>query len=190
MDIACPNCAATYRVPDALIDGVSALRCAACGHAWVPDPPPPAPGEGLAEVPAPPPPVLESSVPKPPVPEPPASLPSPIPAPLPLEEPPATASSVGASQAEAPPPAEGRPARPVPPPMRSDVTLSVTATRAGPPDLAPRRLNEAPRRRRGRGLLSVAWAISIALVIALVLGLVLYHTQLSAAWPPLARLAG
>lgn len=36
MDIACPNCAATYRVPDSLLAHDTALRCAACGHQWVP----------------------------------------------------------------------------------------------------------------------------------------------------------
>ena len=41
MDIACPNCAATYRVPDALLAGGKPLRCAACGHEWVPQAPPP-----------------------------------------------------------------------------------------------------------------------------------------------------
>lgn len=46
MDIACPHCAATYRVPDALLAGGKALRCAACGRDWVPEgaaPPPAAP---------------------------------------------------------------------------------------------------------------------------------------------------
>lgn len=180
MDIACPNCAATYRVPDALIDGANALRCVACGHTWVPDPPRPAPSAVLAEVAAPPPPAPPPPAPPPPVPEPPA--PSPPVAPATPDEPPA----------EAPPPAPAKapPARPVPPPMRSDVTLSLTATRVGPPDLAPRRMKEEARRRQGRGMLSVAWAVSIVLVIAFVLGLVLYHAQLSAAWPPFARLAG
>jgi len=36
MDIACPNCAATYRVPDSLLARGMALRCAACDHEWVP----------------------------------------------------------------------------------------------------------------------------------------------------------
>ena len=39
MDIACPNCAATYRVPDSLLAQGKALRCAACGHQWVPEVP-------------------------------------------------------------------------------------------------------------------------------------------------------
>ena len=36
MDIACPHCAATYRVPESLVAGGKALRCAACGREWVP----------------------------------------------------------------------------------------------------------------------------------------------------------
>lgn len=37
MEIACPNCNAAYRVPDALLLQRKPLRCAACGHAWVPE---------------------------------------------------------------------------------------------------------------------------------------------------------
>ncbi len=40
MDIACPNCTATYRVPDTLLASGKPLRCAACGHEWVPEAPP------------------------------------------------------------------------------------------------------------------------------------------------------
>jgi len=40
MDIACPNCAATYRVPDSLVASGNPLRCAACDHEWVPSLPP------------------------------------------------------------------------------------------------------------------------------------------------------
>ena len=48
MEIACPNCAATYRVPASLLASGKALRCAACEHEWVPEAPPEA-----AEPPAP-----------------------------------------------------------------------------------------------------------------------------------------
>lgn len=169
MDIACPNCAATYRVPDALIDGVNALRCVACGHAWVPDPPRPAQAEAAALPPDPEPP------PSPPLPPPPAVEPAAAPSVPPVEE----------VLLAAPP------AAPSPPPMRSDVNLSLTPTRVGPPDLTSRGLPEGPRRRRPtRSALSAAWVISIALVIAFVLGLAVYHAQISAVWPPFARLAG
>lgn len=50
MDIACPNCAATYRVPDSLLAHGKALRCAACGEEWVPEmPAAPSPAIALAE---------------------------------------------------------------------------------------------------------------------------------------------
>jgi predicted Zn finger-like uncharacterized protein len=177
MDIACPNCAATYRVPDALIDGANALRCVACGHAWVPDPPSPPPP--APEVPAQEEYVRDAAaeVAPPPAPEPPPPLPLPPSDPAP-------------STVEAPP-APPREPRAPPPPMRSDVTLSLTATRVGPPDLAPRRLAEGPRRRRpARPALSLAWALSIALVAAFLMVLVFYHAQISAVWPPFARLGG
>jgi predicted Zn finger-like uncharacterized protein len=34
MRIACPNCQATYEVPNALIGAGRMLRCAKCGHDW------------------------------------------------------------------------------------------------------------------------------------------------------------
>jgi len=63
MDIACPNCAATYRVPDALLASGKPLRCAACGQEWVPATPlaaelePPAPEDAMPDFLAPEPPV-------------------------------------------------------------------------------------------------------------------------------------
>lgn len=65
MDIACPNCAATYRVPEALLAQGKALRCAACGHEWVPKP---------AEVPPEPPATRPAEADVAPPPEPPAPL--------------------------------------------------------------------------------------------------------------------
>jgi predicted Zn finger-like uncharacterized protein len=54
MDIACPNCAATYRVPEALLAQGKPLRCAACGETWVPEVPPAPAGEEVARVAQPP----------------------------------------------------------------------------------------------------------------------------------------
>ena len=51
MDIACPHCAATYRVPESLVAGGRALRCAACGQEWVPQAPPSAPVDEPASQP-------------------------------------------------------------------------------------------------------------------------------------------
>ena len=169
MDIACPNCDATYRVPDALINGVNALRCAACEQTWVPEPLTRSQMEEVTEeVKA----VATEAVPPPPAPElPPPPPPPPEPEPEPAPAPPAPS--------------------PRPPPMRSDVTLSLTATRAGPPDLAPSRLPEAPRRQRSaQPALSLAWVLSIALVATILVALIVYRVHISAIWPPFARLAG
>ncbi|MGC8476213.1 MAG: zinc-ribbon domain-containing protein [Acetobacteraceae bacterium] len=34
MRLDCPNCAASYDVPDTLLGGRRAVRCARCGHQW------------------------------------------------------------------------------------------------------------------------------------------------------------
>lgn len=34
MRLDCPNCAASYDVPDALLPGRRQVRCARCGHQW------------------------------------------------------------------------------------------------------------------------------------------------------------
>jgi predicted Zn finger-like uncharacterized protein len=81
MDIACPHCAATYRVPDALLAGGKALRCAACGHDWVP--------EGAA-----------------PAAEPPRAVPKPAPVP-PAPVPRASVRPPAADAASSPPPGSG-----------------------------------------------------------------------------------
>lgn len=172
MDIVCPKCGATYRVPDALIDGASALRCAACGDAWVPALPPTevlAPAEIAPEA-------LPAGEPVPPSAE----------AALPAVEPPR--ESLGESPAEAV--AEETPPQPRHEPPNLDTTLSLPATRATPPDLKPRRQRDGPRGRRSGSALSAAWAVSLVLVGLLVLGFVIYHAQIAEAWPPFARLAG
>ncbi|WP_421993707.1 zinc-ribbon domain-containing protein [Roseococcus sp.] len=170
MDIACPRCGATYRVPDALIDGASALRCAACGDAWVPALPP---VEIAPEVPPAGDPVPPSAEAAPPAVEPPREPP---------REP------LGESPAEAV--AEEAPPQPRHEPPHLDTTLSLPATRATPPDLKPRRQRDVPRGRRSGSALSAAWAVSLVLVGLLVLGFVIYHAQIAEAWPPFARLAG
>lgn len=187
MDIACPNCAATYRVPDALIDGANALRCAACGHTWIPDPP--ARAEPEAVLPAP---MLPEPLPEPP---PPLPVPTPVapPPPLPpvVSEPLPVAPAPEAAPKTAPePPAAAVPPT-TPPPRPAETTAILTPTRAGPPHLVRRRPPEGTPRQPGRGrALSTAWAVSIVLVAALVMGMVIYHAQIAEAWPPFGRLAG
>jgi predicted Zn finger-like uncharacterized protein len=56
MRIVCPNCRATYEVPDRLLaGGTKPVRCARCGTTWTPEAPPPPPPEPLLRRPAPPP---------------------------------------------------------------------------------------------------------------------------------------
>lgn len=63
MRIVCPECSATYEVPEALLGTDRPVQCARCGHRWLPRPLPaghPAAPEPLDELPpfphAPPPP--------------------------------------------------------------------------------------------------------------------------------------
>lgn len=160
MDIACPNCAATYRVPDTLLAGGKALRCAACDHEWVPEVPQAAPAP--APIPAPPPPKEEESVTPPPEPAPVvpvAGRPTPPP-----ESPPAPA------EVTKPP----RPAPPTSPPplQRRGGALPVPSGR--PPSLPARSL-------------PIAWAASVALVVLALLGLFVFAEEIALAWPPFAR---
>jgi predicted Zn finger-like uncharacterized protein len=59
MRIACPSCQAEYNVPDTLLAGRNAVRCARCGEEWKPEGAAPEPEEVLpatvapAEPPAP-----------------------------------------------------------------------------------------------------------------------------------------
>lgn len=76
MDIACPNCAASYRVPDSLLGHGTALRCAACSQEWVPE---------AAAAPAEPPATLPA---EPDVALPPAAKPAALPEALPTHPPP------------------------------------------------------------------------------------------------------
>ena len=60
MRIVCPFCAATYDVPENLIDGQRTVRCARCGQEWKPggeepQPPAAAPSPSRKPEPAPPP---------------------------------------------------------------------------------------------------------------------------------------
>lgn len=158
MDIACPNCAATYRVPEALLAQGKPLRCAACGETWVPELPAAAPAPPPEEVP-----FAENAAAEPAL----------------AEQPPAeTPLAEGAAPPEVTPGAEAPPAGPraasphTPPPLN-------------PPPLQ-RRSSQGPGRRSGAAL-RLAWVASIATVLLALAGLVLYGDAIAAAWPPFAR---
>lgn len=83
MRIVCPNCQATYDVPDALLSrGPGRVRCARCATEWAPQERPAAPApatpfaDAMAQVAAPPAPEPHVAAPPPPAP-PPAEPPPP-----------------------------------------------------------------------------------------------------------------
>jgi len=175
MDIACPHCAAAYRVPDALVMSRKPVRCAACGHRWVPDLPAGAEAAPAPETPARP---VEPMLP-------------------------ASFSSGDAAERAAPPEAVGvppaldnamaaeatRPPSPSPAPETAAGTGALPRKPATPPPLAPARgiLSGAPRRPRGAALLPMAWVASIAAVAGLFLLLWAFRQGIAEAWPPFGR---
>ncbi len=192
MDIACPNCAAAYRVPDALVFSRKPVRCAACGTRWVPDLPPEMPLDGSG--------AMDAA----------ASPPGPQPASARAEpDLPPSAELVSSPAPPLPGPAQApRGADPAEVPRQLSLAGEATAeavmlTGAGalpprpaaPPPLAETRWRggAAPRRVRGGALLPLAWAGSL-LVVGLGLGgLWLFNRAIAAAWPPfewVSRLLG
>lgn len=158
MDIACPNCAATYRVPEALIAQGKPLRCAACGETWVPQIPAAPAGDEEAAAPAP-----KAEAP-------------------PAETAPEVPPEPGPSEREAAAP-DAPPAEPVasPPPPRPIPPVT-------PPPLNPPVLQRRPSPGRGSAVaLRLAWGASIATLLLVLAGLVLYGDAIATAWPPFAR---
>lgn len=191
MDIACPNCAAAYRVPDALVFSRKPVRCAACGTRWVPDLPteasfapaeapstPPAPSPRGADSPAPAPAVAEARL------EDDASTPQPAPEG-------AAPRNIGPDAHSAPPP-EARPGPmsigPTPVEVVAE-TGALTPRPAMPPPLVESRWTPGakPRRHRGAALLPLAWAGSLLLAGGLFALLWLFQREVAAAWPPFER---
>ena len=168
MDIGCPCCAATYRVPDTLLASGKPLRCVACGHEWIPAEP-----EAVAESEA----ALagESFL-------------------FGAVEP----GSVIAEQGGEPAVAEAEPpVLTLAPTLAPAIARSLAAGHAAPPPLLRRgpphhpafRVPSAVVPRPGR-LLPMAWLASVLIVVIVLLGLVLYSTQIASAWPPFSRVAG
>lgn len=176
MDIACPNCATAYRVPDALVLTRKPVRCAACGTRWVPELPdevtlgPPPTGE---VAPAPEPPAMETGAEAaPPVPPQPRSIGQP-------PEPDSDSPPVTAPMSIGPGPADL---------LTEHGTL--TPRPATPPPLAePRWTPGAPRRVRGGALLPLAWAGSLMVLGVVLLVLFLYSEAIATAWPPFGWVA-
>jgi predicted Zn finger-like uncharacterized protein len=193
MDIACPNCSAAYRVPDALVFSRKPVRCAACGTRWVPDLPQEVTLGPAGPVPSGAPearPATAIAEPAPP-PEPPVAAESA------WAPPPPAARSFGPAAPQAETEAAPRPAAmsigPTPTEVVTEMvteTGALTPKPAVPPPLAETRWapgagpKGAPHRERGAALLPLAWAGSLLAVGGLLAGLALYRHDLAAAWPP------
>jgi predicted Zn finger-like uncharacterized protein len=162
MRIACPNCAAEYDLPDAMLaGGRRQLRCARCGHRFEATPP------GAAAPPAP----LEAATPRPVDPPPDAPMAAPVavgdvftPDPL-APWPDERANPTATAEPQRPPPVRdaGHPA-PIEP-------LAV-------PDAAP----------RGGPAMAAAWLLSFALLGAAGWAALQFRAEVMQAWPPAIRL--
>jgi predicted Zn finger-like uncharacterized protein len=159
MDIACPNCAATYRVPDSLVAGGKVVRCAACQQDWVPKD-----ATLPMDVARPPPPLAAEAEP---VSAEPAAEPEP---PGPRAEVPILGSAGEPSvPRRAPPPTE-------PPPLQRRPARRPTGTRI-------------PLFKRIARPLPLAWIASVALMLLALAGLGVFHQEIATAWPPFARIS-
>ncbi|UPY36407.1 zinc-ribbon domain-containing protein [Sediminicoccus sp. KRV36] len=208
MDIACPNCTATYRVPDALLAHGKALRCAACDHQWVPELPAAEaePAEISADKVAPPsavvpeiasPEAASLEVAGPEVASPGENFPE-----VTLGGMPEPAGQPTASAA--PPLPEPVVARAAPPPAEATAldSMAATARPAGPSTPPPLQQRNLPhyggaqrlstrlhRPRRRGGLLPIAWVASASIVLIAFFALIFYSTQIAVAWPPFGRVS-
>ena len=176
MDIACPNCAATYRVPDTLLAGGKLLRCAACGHEWVPQAPPPLGAEPEPPVPAEAMPAFLAA----------AAMATP-------EEPQAEpVEGQPFAQEASVPPLEALLASPLAPSLArpSNPSVPPLLPRRGPPHHGRGPLPEVRAAPRRATLLPIAWLMSIIVVALMALGLLLFREEIAQVWPPFARVAG
>lgn len=218
MKIVCPNCEATYEVPESVLASKRAVRCARCGNNWVPgaDYQPEA-----APVPAPPaaaaPEIAPQSAPSiPHLPEPPAV--SPVaempPDPEPQAVPPAAAMP-DVTAPEPPPP----PRMPVPPaphvphgaavePTVDEIAVEAALAAPEPPplpepeprDLPPSvaRLQQSAATAFGTAPAPVsapetrapvaAWFVSLVVLLGLLAAAVLFREPIMKAWPASERL--
>jgi predicted Zn finger-like uncharacterized protein len=175
MRITCPNCAASYEVPERLLQGgPRPVRCARCGTTWAPAAPaaPPPSSSAVGDPDAT---VAVSS------PHRPAERPAPVRAPVaeaPMTPPPAPQAS------PSPPPATERPGAPPPlrtPPPRPPQVID-------PPLPAVGDAADGGGGRGGGLLLLAAWVASIAAVLGMLVALWVFRVEVVAAWPPAARL--
>jgi predicted Zn finger-like uncharacterized protein len=171
MNIACPICDASYEVPESVLTAHRPLRCARCGHDWIPGGPEPAapepepPSEIVAEAP--------SAVPEPET-EPDDDYDEFVAAKQPETITTADivlATELADDQVSEPAPSTTHPAPFVPPrPI------------APRPTLGGDTLHPTPVQPRG------AWIASLAALAVLVAALLIFHAPIKRTWPPMARL--
>ena len=172
MRIVCPNCHAAYEVPESLVTGGKAVRCARCGTEWTPAAEAPPPPEA-APRPAPPEPPPPGHAPEPEH----ATEPEHAPEPEPLPEP---------SPIAVPPPPEPM----APPGLRAEPRLPGYRSRnvdteddARPPP----RDDEIAEPRRSHGAL-IAWVVSLLVLALLIWAVFAFRGHVMGAWPPSTRL--
>ena len=165
MRIVCPACSAAYEVPDALLGSPRPVRCARCGHEWLPEPAAesgrPAethPTEALHE-----PPLGGSMVER-------------------IGELPESATGLSVSVVEPPP-------RPAPEPVAlATVPDEVPVGEPAPTASTEQALVIAPATRREATLLRAAWAASVLILVLLAWAAYGWRAEIMHAWPASERL--
>jgi len=180
MNIACPICDASYEVPESVLAAHRPLRCARCGHDWIPGEPAPEPEPVASEPAVPRETVTEEQVlePQPEI-EPEFEPEDEYDEFVAAKEPETITEADAALAVELmddpvaePAPAAAAPAAPFVAPRPVAPRPSLPA--APPAPIQPR----------------AAWAASLAAVAALIAALFVFHAPITRAWPPIAHLYG
>jgi predicted Zn finger-like uncharacterized protein len=173
MNIACPICDASYEVPESVLAARRPLRCARCGHDWVPgdaapEPEPAAPPDIVAEAP-----IIE---------------PQPViePTPEPEDE---YDEFVAAKEPETITTADAALAAELvdePPPAKAAAAAQPASSFVPPRPVAPRPTIPAPPAAPVQP--RAAWTASVVAVVAVIAALLIFHAPIGRAWPPMERL--
>ncbi len=164
MRIVCPACSAAYDVPDALLDTPRPVRCARCGHEWLPEA---AIGSGPSE--AHPVEVYDEPPPGSSVVE-------------RLGELPESATGLSVSVVDAPSPPTPAPVAPAA--IRDEEPIAEPSLTAS----TEQALVVEPSPRREGTLLRLAWGASVLVLVLLAWGAYSWRTEIMHAWPASERL--
>ena len=178
MNIACPICDASYEVPESVLAARRPLRCARCGHDWIPGDDAPAPEPAAAQPEPPPEAVAEapSADPQPDI-EPEDDYDEYVAAKEPETITTAEivlAAELSDEQLSEPAPSTAHPGAPFVPPRPI----------APRPTLVGATVHPTPVQPRG------AWIASLVTLAVLVVLLLVFHAPITRAWPPMAHLYG